>query len=94
MHGIIDRLIVNPGHVLAIDFKSNAIVPDKATDCPEGLLRQMGAYALALEQLYPDRQIETAILWTRTARLMLLPHDLVTDALGRSPCLDEGTRAS
>ncbi len=28
--------------------------------CPEGLLRQMGAYALALAQVYPGRRIETA----------------------------------
>jgi ATP-dependent helicase/nuclease subunit A len=34
-----------------------------------------------LAQIYPDREIETALLWTRTATLMVLPHDLVTDAL-------------
>jgi len=43
-----------------------------------------GAYAEALGQIYPDRKIETALLWTRTARMMVLPHDLVTAALGRA----------
>jgi len=88
IHGIIDRLIVSPDSVLAIDFKSNATVPDTAKACPEGLLRQMGAYEQALAGIYPDKRIETAILWTRTAKLMPLSHDLVTDALLRSPRLD------
>ncbi|MFV1591744.1 double-strand break repair helicase AddA [Phaeobacter sp. JH20_36] len=83
IHGVIDRLIVTPKRVLAIDFKSNATVPSRPETCPEGLLRQMGAYAHALATLYPDRQIETALLWTRTASLMALPHDIVSSALKR-----------
>ena len=85
LFGIIDRLVVEPDRILAIDFKSNAEVPSCAEDTPEGLLRQMGAYAAALSQVYPDRQIETAILWTKTAALMPLPHETVTDALNRAP---------
>jgi ATP-dependent helicase/nuclease subunit A len=81
IYGIIDRLLVTPDRVLAVDFKSNAQVPDQPRNCPKGLLRQMAAYAHALAQIYPDREVETALLWTRTARLMVLPHDLVTDAL-------------
>ena len=64
-----------------VQFKSNAKVPNTAAACPKGLLRQMGAYSHALAQIYPDRPIETALLWTRNASLMSLPHDLVTDAL-------------
>ena len=81
MYGIIDRLIVGPEKVIAVDFKSNARIPADAQACPKGLLRQMGAYAQALAQIYPDRTVECALLWTRTASLMTLPHDLVTDAL-------------
>ena len=81
IHGIIDALIVTPNTVLAVDFKTNTVVPDSAQDCPDGLLRQMGAYAHALAAIYPDRDIQTALLWTRTATLMPLPHDLVTKAL-------------
>ena len=84
IHGIIDRLVVTPTHVTAIDYKTNAIVPATPEACPEGLLRQMGAYAHALQQLYPDREIRTALLWTQTAQLMHLPHDLVTAALGNT----------
>ena len=85
IHGTIDRLIVAPDQVLAVDFKTNAAVPDTPEDTPAGLLRQMGAYAHALAQVYPDRRIETGLLWTRTATLMRLPHDLVTAALRDTP---------
>jgi ATP-dependent helicase/nuclease subunit A len=78
--GTIDRLIVGDDHVLVVDYKSNTLVPASAADVPDGLLRQMGAYAAALALIYPDRRIETAILWTRTAELMPLPRDLVNAA--------------
>ncbi len=81
LFGAIDRLMVQPDRVIAVDFKSNRVVPEGPSDVPEGLLRQMGAYAHALAQIYPDRRIETAILWTRTRRLMPLPHEILRDAL-------------
>ena len=73
--GTIDRLIVGPDHVLAIDYKSNALVPATVAELPEGLRRQMRAYGVALAQIYPDRRIDCAILWTKPARLM--PLDIV-----------------
>ncbi len=79
--GTIDRLLIGPDRVLAVDYKSNALIPNAAAAVPPGLLRQMGAYAAALSQIYPGRRIETAILWTRTATLMPLPPDLVMAAL-------------
>jgi len=82
--GTIDRLLVTPDRVLAVDFKSNAVVPESVGAVPEGLLRQMGAYAEMLAAIYPDRQVETALLWTRAARLMPLPGDLVAAALTRA----------
>jgi ATP-dependent helicase/nuclease subunit A len=51
---------------------------------PEGLLRQMGAYAAALAQIWPGRCIETGLVWTATQEIMMLPHDLVSAALART----------
>ncbi len=81
IHGIIDRLVIDGAQVLAVDFKTNALVPDGPEACPDGLLRQMGAYLQALEQVFPGHKVTTALVWTRTARLMPLPNDLVIDAL-------------
>ncbi len=82
--GQIDRLLVAPDRVLAVDFKSNAVCPDRPEDVPDGILRQMGAYAEMLTAIYPDRRIETAILWTREARLMPVPEALAAAALARA----------
>jgi ATP-dependent helicase/nuclease subunit A len=87
-YGLIDRLIIGPEPILAVDFKSNRVVPESTKSCPEGLLRQMGAYLHMLRAVYPEARIEVAILWTAARRLMPLPHDLVTRALHRAPLLD------
>ena len=82
--GTIDRLTVTPDRVLAVDYKSNRLIPQSPEAVPEGILRQMGAYAALLAQIYPDREVEVAILWTATARLMPLPRALVMAALQRA----------
>jgi len=89
--GRIDRLIIAPDHVLAVDFKSNRVVPVRPDATPEAILRQMGAYAAALGAIYPRREIRTAVLWTRTATLMRLPGALTTAALARAGFLDPET---
>ena len=84
IYGVIDRLILADGSVLAVDFKSNAVVPSRPEDVPEGLLRQLGAYRHILTLLYPDRRVDTAILWTRTAVLMPVGAEIVSAALQRA----------
>jgi ATP-dependent helicase/nuclease subunit A len=82
--GRIDRLLVEPGRVLAADFKSNRLVPETPEATPEAILRQMGAYAAALMPLYPGRRIETAVVWTRVPALVTLPAALTGGALARA----------
>ena len=84
LFGVIDRLIIGATQILAVDYKSNRTIPATQSDIPEGVLRQMGAYAEALKQIYPDHQVDTAILWTRGPRLMPLDRDIVRDALLRA----------
>ena len=93
MHGIIDRLIITPERVLAVDFKTNRQVPATADAVPEGLLRQMGAYRAMLSAIYPERNVETAILWTATAQIMNLPAALTDAALARAAPLDSAEAA-
>jgi len=77
-------MVVAEDHVLAIDFKSNRIVPEDPEAVPEAILRQMGAYRAALAAIWPERRAETAIVWTRNAQLMRLPDPLVVAALERA----------
>lgn len=89
MWGVIDRLVVTPDKVLAVDFKSNRSVPVRPTEVPEGLLRQMGAYAHLLAEIYPGRRVETCLVWTATRSLMMLDPEHVAAALDRA-ALDPG----
>ncbi|SLN24350.1 ATP-dependent helicase/nuclease subunit A [Pseudoruegeria aquimaris] len=82
--GTADRLIVTPERVTVVDFKTNQLVPKEESEVPEGLLRQMGAYVAALQEIFPSREISAAILWTKTAQLMPLSHEAVMAALGRT----------
>ncbi len=84
LYGVLDRLVIEADRILAVDYKSNHRIPRSAKEVPEGLLRQMGAYAGMLAQIYPDRKIEVAILWTRRAQLMPLDADIVRAALQRA----------
>ncbi|PIB26520.1 double-strand break repair helicase AddA [Amylibacter kogurei] len=94
MDGIIDRLVVTPEKLWVIDYKTNAIVPAHPEQTPAGILAQMGAYLVAIKQIYPQHEIELAILWTRNAKLMNLHHDIVMNALNDAQHLDPvGTRS-
>ncbi len=87
--GRIDRLVVGPDRILAVDFKSNQAVPKTPREVPEGILRQMAAYREALGLVWPGRRIEAAILWTRTNCLMPLPDALLAAAFARAALTDE-----
>ncbi|MDC0116134.1 double-strand break repair helicase AddA, partial [Octadecabacter sp.] len=64
--GIIDRLIVTNTGVIAVDYKTNRATPEKPSETPDGLVRQMAAYRDALRQVYPTHSIRMVLLWTKT----------------------------
>lgn len=84
LYGIIDRLIVNDTDVWAIDFKTNVAIPETPHKCPEGLLRQMGAYSAALQKIYPSKRVRAGIVWTGNATLMELDAEQVNAAFLRA----------
>jgi ATP-dependent helicase/nuclease subunit A len=84
VRGTLDRLLIGSDRITAIDYKTNRLVPRTPGEVPEGILRQMGAYAAMLAAVWPGYAIEVAILWTATGVLMPLPRDLVMAALERA----------
>jgi ATP-dependent helicase/nuclease subunit A len=84
LHGAVDRLIVTPDRITAVDFKTNRIAPRHPADVPEGILRQMGAYQAMLEHVFAGRDVSVSVLWTATGELMPLPRTTVMAALQRS----------
>ena len=49
-----------------------------------GINNAVESYLEALEAIFPDRQIDVSILWTRTCNRMVLPHVIVRKALQRA----------
>ncbi len=72
--GTIDRLLVEPGRVRLIDFKTARRSPEEIGQVPVATLRQMAAYVAALEATYPGRTVEAALLYTAAPRLIALPN--------------------
>ncbi|MFI0396426.1 double-strand break repair helicase AddA [Paracoccus jiaweipingae] len=77
LNGVVDRLLVWPDRVVVMDYKSNAQVPDSPDAVPEGILRQMAAYRLAAQQIWPGRAVSGQILWTAARQVMDLPDALL-----------------
>jgi ATP-dependent helicase/nuclease subunit A len=53
--------------VLVVDYKTGR-APEREQDIPVSHQLQMQAYAQALAVIFPDRDIEAALLYTSTAR--------------------------
>lgn len=75
--GQVDRLLVEPGRVLLIDYKTNRPPPALVGDVSPAYLKQMAAYRALLRLAFPGRAVECALLWTYAARLMPLPDGLL-----------------
>jgi ATP-dependent helicase/nuclease subunit A len=68
--GQIDRLVVTPGEVLIVDYKTNHAPPNAEAEAPAGYVRQLALYRAVLGKIYPQLPVRAALLWTETAELM------------------------
>ncbi|TGN67238.1 double-strand break repair helicase AddA, partial [Paracoccus liaowanqingii] len=83
LNGVIDRLVVTPDLITAVDYKTNADVPATPEAVPEGILRQMAAYRAALRGIWPGRPLRMAVLWTAGRSLMDLPDAVLDPVMAR-----------
>ncbi|HZC16425.1 MAG TPA: double-strand break repair helicase AddA [Caulobacteraceae bacterium] len=79
--GRIDRLLVEPGRVLVVDFKTNRPAPDRVEDADPAYLTQMAIYVAVLTEVFPGRAVEAAIVWTDGPKLMPIPEKIVRETL-------------
>ena len=68
--GQIDRLVVTPGEVLIVDYKTNHAPPRTVVEAPRTYVRQLALYRAVLKKLYPRLPVRAALLWTETPELM------------------------
>ena len=66
----LDRLIILPQKIMIVDFKTNRPAAKSLEQTPSNYVKQLEAYAELLQKIYPDKVVETYILWTNETRLM------------------------
>lgn len=79
--GRIDRLVITPGRVLVVDYKTNRPAPERVEDADPAYVLQLAVYVAVLRRLYPDRPVEAALVWTDGPKLMPVPQGLMDTAL-------------
>lgn len=70
--GRVDRLVIEPGLVRFVDFKTSRSVPEDESGVVTAYLRQMAHYTAALETIFPGSKIEASLLFTHAPRLITL----------------------
>lgn len=75
--GRIDRLLVEPGRVRLLEFKTSRRVPASVAAIHPGHLAQIAAYWALCRQIWPDRAVEAALLFTAGPVLFALDATLM-----------------
>ncbi len=83
--GRVDRLLVTPDRVLVVDYKTNRPAPGDVADADPAYLIQMSVYTAVLEEIFPGRRVEAALVWTDGPRLMPVPENIVAATLAALP---------
>jgi ATP-dependent helicase/nuclease subunit A len=81
LSGQIDRLLVDESEVLIIDYKTNRPPPAQVENVSPAYTAQLAGYCALLANLYPDRPIRAALLWTDGPRLMEIPAEMLEKSL-------------
>lgn len=73
LEGQIDRLSVQGGELLILDYKTNRPPPATPEEVAPAYIAQLAAYRVALKNLFPGLALRAALLWTDGPRLMEIP---------------------
>ncbi|HEY2662313.1 MAG TPA: double-strand break repair helicase AddA [Caulobacteraceae bacterium] len=79
--GRIDRLVVEPGRVLVVDYKTNRPAPRRIEEADRAYRVQMALYWAVLSEVFPGRRIEAALVWTDGPKLMPVSEKIIAETL-------------
>jgi len=77
LSGQIDRLCVTEDIVWIVDYKSNRPPPKTEAEVAPLYIRQMAAYRALVRELYPEKRVRTALLWTDGPDMMELSNQIL-----------------
>lgn len=66
----VDRLVITDSKILIVDYKTNRPAAKTIDDVPQIYLKQLSSYKKLLQKIYPDKNVETYLLWTNTCNMM------------------------
>ena len=78
--GRVDRLVIRPLDIWVVDYKTDWNVPD-ALSKTHTYVEQLAAYVVAMRQIYPQKQVKAALLWTSVPRLEWISDDVLEGAV-------------
>jgi ATP-dependent helicase/nuclease subunit A len=78
--GQVDRLAITPDSVLIADYKTNRPAPRRLDQVPRPYIAQLALYRAVLTQLYPDRLVRAALVFTDGPHLIEVPEPALAEA--------------
>lgn len=75
--GQIDRLVITEEAILIVDYKTGRMASTNVNETPVAYVRQLAAYRDVLSEIYRDRPISCALLWTDIPYLVEVPQELL-----------------
>jgi ATP-dependent helicase/nuclease subunit A len=79
--GQVDRLVVTANAVLAVDYKTDSVVPAGVEAVPAAYITQLALYRAILMRLYPDKIVRAALIFSNAPRLIEIPASAMEAAL-------------
>jgi ATP-dependent helicase/nuclease subunit A len=77
----VDRLVVTADTVLAVDYKTDSLVPAGIEAVPATYITQLALYRAILMRLYPERTVRAALIFSNAPVLIEIPESVMVAAL-------------
>lgn len=77
LSGKVDRIVYNDSSVLILDYKTHKNVPSSLEQTPSNAIQQLSIYQLALQEIFPSKEILCGLIWTEAPRLDIIPETLL-----------------
>jgi ATP-dependent helicase/nuclease subunit A len=81
--GQVDRLVVTSNAVLAVDYKTDSVVPESLAQVPRAYIAQLALYRAVLMRIYPQKSVGAALIFSAGPVLLEVPAAMLEAALQR-----------
>jgi ATP-dependent helicase/nuclease subunit A len=76
--GQVDRVLITDSEILVVDYKTNRPPPVQVEDVEVAYLRQLATYRAVLMEIYSEKTVRCALLWTDGPNLMAIDQAILS----------------